>query len=173
MRCRMDGKIIRGKAHVYGDNIDTDAIIAGKYTKSLDLQTFAEHVLEDLDPDFKNRVEKGDILVAGDNLGCGSSREQAPLALKIAGVSAVVATYFSRIFYRHAINIGLPVFEIGNFDIAPGDELAIRLEVGIVENLSNDKSFQAARMPGIMIDILQDGGLVNYLRKNGDYHLST
>ena len=161
----------KGQAHVYGDNIDTDAIIPGKYTKSLDLRVFADHVLEDLDPEFKTKVRKGDILVAGDNFGCGSSREQAPLALKAAGIAAVVATYFARIFFRNAINIGLPVLEVDHSNIATGDELAIELKAGRVKNLSNGTSYAATKMPQIMIDILEEEGLEAYLRKNGDYLL--
>ena len=167
----MNETILKGKAHVYGNHIDTDAIIAGKYTKTLDFQTFADHVLEDLDPDFKTKVQKGDILVAGDNFGCGSSREQAPLALKVAGVSAVVARYFARIFFRNAVNIGLPVLEIEDLDIASGDELEIDLKSGTVNNLTKSRQYQAAKMPQPMIDILKEGGLVNYLRKYGDYLL--
>ncbi len=160
---------IRGKAHVYGDNINTDNIIAGKYTKTLDLQTFADHVLEDLDPEFKNKVNKGDILVAGDNFGCGSSREQAPLALKVSGVSAVISKYFARIFFRNAINIGLPVLEIDDFEISNDDELVIDLKAGTVENVTRNKTYKASKMPQVMIDILKEEGLVNYLKKNGDY----
>jgi 3-isopropylmalate dehydratase small subunit len=162
---------LKGKAHVYGNNIDTDAIIPGKYTKTLDLQTFADHVLEDLDPGFRSKVRKGDILVAGDNFGCGSSREQAPLALKVAGVSAVVAKYFARIFFRNAVNIGLPALEIPDFDILPNDELEIDLKSGIVKNLTKNMQYRAAKMPQTMIDIVNEGGLVNYLRKYGDYRL--
>ncbi len=106
--------IYRGRAHVYGDNIDTDRIIPGKHTKTLDFSELAAHVLEDLDPDFATTVQPGDILVAGDNFGCGSSREQAPVAIKQAGVAVVVANFFARIFYRNAINIGLPVVEVGD-----------------------------------------------------------
>ena len=164
---------LKGKAHVYGDNIDTDAIIPGKYTKTLELQTFADHVLEDLDPGFKTKVQQGDILVAGDNFGCGSSREQAPLALKVAGVSAVVAKYFARIFFRNAVNIGLPVLEIEDFDIAPGDELEIDLESGMLKNLTKNMQYHAAKMPQTMIDILKEGGLANYLNKYGDYRLES
>jgi 3-isopropylmalate dehydratase small subunit len=165
----MRKKIIRGKPHIYGDNIDTDIIIPGKYTKTLDLNTLAEHVLEDLDPHFRNRVEKGDILVAGDNFGCGSSREQAPLALKTAGVSAVVAKSFARIFFRNAINVGLPVLEVPHSHIEAGDELAIDLVEGTLTNVAQGKIFYAVGMPGIMVDILQEGGLVHYLKKHGDY----
>ena len=164
-------KTLSGVAHVYGDNIDTDAIIAGKYTKTLDHQTFAEHVLEDLDPQFRRKVKPGDILVAGDNFGCGSSREQAPLALKVAGVSAVISRYFARIFFRNAINIGLPVFEIADFDIQTGDAVAIDLSTGIVTNRTKDRTYRSSAMPHVMVAILQAGGLVNYLKKNQDYTL--
>ena len=162
---------LKGKAHVYGNHINTDAIIPGKYTKTLELQTFADHVLEDLDPEFKTKVQKGDILVAGDNFGCGSSREQAALALKVAGVSAVVARYFARIFFRNAVNIGLPVLEIEDFDIATGDELEIDLKSGTLKNMTKNRHYRAAKMPQTMIDILEEGGLANYLKKYGDYQL--
>ena len=162
---------ITGKAHVYGDSIDTDAIIPGKYTKTLDLQTFADHVLEDLDPEFKNRIQPGDILVAGENFGCGSSREQAPLALKIAGVSVVIAKYFARIFFRNAVNIGLPVLEVSDYEIVTGDELAVDLKSGVVKNLTTEQVYNATKMPQVMLDILDEGGLVHYLKKYGDYQL--
>ena len=144
---------------------------AGNYTKTLDLQTFAQHVLEDLDPEFKHNVRKGDVLVAGHNFGCGSSREQAPLALKMAGIAVVIASYFARIFFRNAINIGLPVLELKDFDIGSGDELAVDLKSGIVENVTKRFTYNATKMPRVMIDILADGGLVNYLKKHGDYQL--
>jgi len=158
-----------GVAHVYGDNIDTDRIIPGKYTKTLEMDHLAAHVLEDLDPEFSRRVQPGDILVAGDNFGCGSSREQAPLALKAAGVSVVVAAYFARIFYRNAINIGLPVVEIGPHDIQPGDRLEVDLTQGVVRDLTDGRAYPATQMPQVMVDILRAGGLVNYLREHGDY----
>ncbi len=158
-----------GRAHVYGDDIDTDRIIPGKYTKTLDLQSLADHVLEDLDPEFRSKLERGDVLVAGDNFGCGSSREQAPLALKIAGVSAVVAKYFARIFFRNAINIGLPVLEVSDLEAETGDEIEIDLKTGTVANLSKGTTYHAAPMPQVMIDILNEGGLVAYLKKTGTY----
>lgn len=167
----MADRIIRGNAHLYGDNIDTDAIIPGKYTKTLDLQSLADHVLEDLDPEFRARLRPGDILVAGANFGCGSSREQAPLALKTAGVAAVVAKYFARIFFRNAINIGLPVIEVSDYQIATGEELAVDLEDGLVRNISRNLEFRSAALPGVMIDILDEGGLVDYLKKNGSYRI--
>ncbi len=162
-----------GRAHVYGDDIDTDRIIPGKYTKTLDLQSLADHVLEDLDPEFRSKLEKGDVLVGGTNFGCGSSREQAPLALKVAGVSAVVATYFARIFFRNAINIGLPVLEVRDLEVESGDELEIDLKAGTVRNTTKQTTHQASPMPQVMIDILSEGGLVAYLKKNGSYDLST
>lgn len=162
---------IKATAHVYGDHIDTDRIIPGKYTKTLDLSTLADHVLEDLDPNFNKVVQQGDILVAGINFGCGSSREQAPLALKQAGVSVVIAQDFARIFFRNAINIGLPVLEIADHDIQKGAELEIDLKSGIVKDLGANKTYSSTKLPDIMIDILNEGGLVNYLTKNGNYSL--
>lgn len=157
---------------VYGDNIDTDRIIPGKYTKTLDLSTLAQHVLEDLDPEFSSKVKQGDILVAGKNFGCGSSREQAPLALKQAGVAVVIAEDFARIFYRNAINIGLPVLEIGLHTIQSGAEISYDIESGKVSDITGEKTYSAVRLPQIMIDILQSGGLVEYLKKNKTYQLS-
>jgi len=157
-------------AHVYSiDNIDTDRIIPGKYTKTLDMSLLASHVLEDLDPEFSKKVKAGDILVAGNNFGCGSSREQAPIAIKAAGVSVVVAKTFARIFYRNAINIGLPVIEVESHNIQSGDSISVDLENGIVSNHTKNESYQATKMPQQMIDILNAGGLVNYLIKHGDY----
>ena len=161
-----------GRAHVYGDDIDTDRIIPGKYTKTLDLQSLADHVLEDLDVDFRSKLRKGDVLVAGTNFGCGSSREQAPLALKVAGVSAVVSTYFARIFFRNAINIGLPVLEVPDLEAETGDEIEIDLKQGVVRNLTKGVDYKASAMPQVMIDILDQGGLVSYLKKNGSYDAS-
>jgi 3-isopropylmalate dehydratase small subunit len=158
-------------AHCYGNNIDTDRIIPGKYTKTLDAASWAEHVLEDLDPDFRQKMKPGDIVVADDNFGCGSSREQAPIALKMAGVSVVIARYFARIFFRNAINIGLPVLEIPDHDIQNGDELEVDLAQGQVHNRTRNKSYRATAMPPVMMAILAEGGLVNYLQKHGDYQL--
>jgi 3-isopropylmalate dehydratase small subunit len=154
---------------LYGDNIDTDRIIPGKYTKTLDMSQLAAHVLEDLDPNFAKVVQKGDILVGGWNFGCGSSREQAPVALQVAGLSVVIAKSFARIFYRNAINIGLPLLEIGEHTIQPNATLSIDLASGTVIDQSTQTTYQAAAMPQVMIDILNAGGLVNYLKTNGDY----
>ena len=163
---------MKGKVHVYDvDNIDTDRIIPGKYTKTLDMSVLAEHCLEDLDENFNSKVTKGDILVAGENFGCGSSREQAPVAIKVAGIYAVIAKSFARIFYRNAINVGLPILEIADHSISPGIELDIDLQSGIVKDLTSRKVYQSAKMPKVMIDILEEGGLVSYLSKYGDYKL--
>ncbi|MFP2995387.1 3-isopropylmalate dehydratase small subunit [Spongiivirga sp. MCCC 1A20706] len=163
--------IIKATAHVYGDHIDTDRIIPGKYTKTLDLSTLASHVLEDLDPEFNKKVQQGDILIAGTNFGCGSSREQAPLALKQSGVSVVIAQDFARIFFRNAINIGLPVLEIGQHDIAKNSEVEVDLKQGIVKDLTAGITYKATKLPDIMINILNEGGLVNYLKEHGNYTL--
>jgi 3-isopropylmalate dehydratase small subunit len=158
---------------VYGDNIDTDRIIAGKYTKTLNTADLVSHVLEDLDPTFKDRVKEGDFLVGGDNFGCGSSREQAPIAIKMAGIQVVIARSFARIFFRNAINIGLPVLEITNHDIESGDEIEVDLLDGKVFNKTKNKYYaSAAAMPQVMVDILEAGGLVSYLKKHGDYRLA-
>lgn len=159
-----------GLAHVYlVDNVDTDRIIPGKYTKTLELSDLARHVLEDLDPAFSGRVRPGDILVAGNNFGCGSSREQAPVALKAAGVSVVIAKSFARLFYRNAINIGLPVVEAPTHEIQNGATVCVNLTTGQIE--SNGQCWPATKMPQMMIEILEEGGLVNYLVKHGEYSL--
>jgi len=159
---------ITGKSHVYNvDNIDTDRIIPGKYTKTLDTSDLASHVLEDLDPAFSKTVSVGDVLVTGGNFGCGSSREQAPIALKAAGVSAVVAKSFARIFFRNAINIGLLVVEAPDHQIQDGSQVTIDIEKGIVA--SDGKKYRATKMPDVMMQILNAGGLVNFLKTNGGY----
>ena len=163
------GGLLEGRCHVYGDNIDTDRIIAGKYTKTLDLQSLAAHVLEDLDPNFHQKFVVGDVIVGGENFGCGSSREQAPIALKTVGVSVIIAKYFARIFFRNSINIGLPLLEVPDHDIQNGDELEIDLIKGKIKNKTQGKVYQSTQIPEIMISILNEGGLVEYLKKHGDY----
>lgn len=154
---------------VYSDNIDTDRIIPGKYTKTLDMSALAAHVLEDLDPTFATKVQPGDILVAGWNFGCGSSREQAPIALKAAGISVVVAKSFARIFYRNAVNIGLPLIELGEHDIQPGAQVSVDLANGTVIDETSHTTYTAAKMPDVMMKILSAGGLVAFLKEHGDY----
>ncbi len=162
---------LQGRAVKYGDNIDTDNIIAGKYTKTLDPQDLADHVMEDLDPQFRAKVRAGDFLVAGRNFGCGSSREQAPIALKQVGIACVVAESFARIFYRNAINIGLPLVECDVSQIASGDTLAYELGGASLLNLSHDVGIRITPLPRIMVDVLAAGGLVPYLRNNGSFEI--
>jgi len=136
------------------------------------ISTLANHVLEDLDPEFSKQVKQGDIIVAGKNFGCGSSREQAPIALKQAGVALVIAKDFARIFYRNAINIGLPVLEIGEHTIKQGNDINYNLKDGIVTDKSANKTYKATQLPQIMIDILEAGGLVSYLKMHKTYSIS-
>ena len=169
---------LEGSAHVYGDHIDTDRIIPGKYTKTLDLTQLSAHVLEDLDPTFRERMQPGDLVVGGDNFGCGSSREQAPLALKYSGVSAVIARSFARIFYRNAINIGLPLLELPSlnrdFIIEGGDQLRVDLTQGEIMNLTRATRAQARPLPPVMRAILDAGGLTTLIAAHGGWpaHLS-
>jgi len=162
---------IAGKVYKYGDDIDTDRIIPGKYTKTMDFNELAKHALEDLDPDFSTNFISGNILVAGENFGCGSSREHAPLALKQIGVAAVVAKSFARIFYRNAINIGLPLVECDTDLILDGDILEIDLEAGRVFNATRGENIAFKSLPQVMIDTLHQGGLVPYLKVNKTYKL--
>lgn len=154
--------IISGKAWKFGDNVDTDVIIPGKYLRTTDMSVFASHVMEGIDPLFSQKVRKGDIIVAGKNFGCGSSREQAPLALKYAGVACIVAESFARIFFRNAINVGLPIIE-ARIECKEGDNIEIDLEKGIVKN--NGKTYLATKLPGFLREILADGGLVEHRKK--------
>ena len=158
---------IYGKVHKYGDNIDTDVIIPARHCVSILEEDLAAHCLEDLDKDFVNKVQPGDILVAGNNFGCGSSRENAPIAIKGAKVGCVVAKYFARIFYRNSINIGLPILEcpeaVDGTDA--GDELEVDFEAGTILNKTKGKTFAAAPFPKTMQEIIHMGGMVNYVRK--------
>jgi len=164
--------VLRGKAHKFGDDVNTDYIISGKYKfKTLDMRELAKHVFEDIDPDFVRRLKPGDFVVAGRNFGCGSSREQAPLALKEAGVGAVLAKSFARIFFRNAINTGLPAVECDTEEIEGGDELEVDLERGVVRNLTKGKDIPIRPLPKVMLRILRDGGLVEHIKKHGDFAL--
>jgi len=156
-----------GKAIKFGENIDTDVILPGKYLVLTDPKELAKHAMESLDPAFPEKAKKGVILVGGKNFGCGSSREQAPLALKYSGVQCVLAESFARIFFRNAINIGLPVIEQKGISAAVdnGDELAVDFEAGKVQNLSKGKSIQVAKLPPFIVEILSDGGLIENLRR--------
>jgi len=161
--------VVTGRAHLLGDDVDTDRIIAGKYTKTLDVSSLAEHLLEDYDPALAARIRAGDVLVAGENFGLGSSREQAPVAIKAAGVSCVLARSFARIFYRNAINIGLSVVEVPHHTVADGDTVTVDVNQGLVLNDTRSERYSATRMPPVMGQILAAGGLVPYLRAGGDY----
>ncbi|MEM3357002.1 MAG: 3-isopropylmalate dehydratase small subunit [Candidatus Bathyarchaeia archaeon] len=156
-----------GKVVKFGDNIDTDVILPSKYMVLTDPKELAQHAMEGLNPDFARKAKDGVILVAGKNFGCGSSREQAPLALKYAGVKCVLAESFARIFYRNAINIGLPVVECSGISrkAEEGDQLTVDLKFGIVENQSKGTTVHVAQIPPFMLEILSDGGLVENLRK--------
>ncbi len=153
---------ISGKVWKFGDDVDTDVIIPGKYLRTTDMSVFAAHVMEGVDQEFSRKVKKGDIIVAGKNFGCGSSREQAPLALKYAGVACIVAESFARIFFRNAINVGLPIIE-SRIDCKEGDVIEIDLESGIVK--SQNKSYQGTKLPDFLREILSDGGLVEHRKK--------
>jgi len=158
---------VSGPAIKFGKNIDTDVILPGKYLVLVDPYNLAKHALEGLDPDFPDKAKKGVIIVGGKNFGCGSSREQAPLALKYSGVKCVIAESFARIFFRNAINIGLPVIECEGISAAveDNDELTVDFEAGTVQNLSKGKSFQVVKLPPFILDILSDGGLIENLRR--------
>ena len=163
---------MKGKAHRFGDDINTDYIIAGRYKfKTLDMDELACHVMEDLDPDFCNRLEKGDFLVAGRNFGCGSSREQAPLALKHAGVAAVLAGSFARIYFRNSINNGIPALVCDTSGIEDGDDLDLDLERGVVTDLSKGQEIRCDPLPVVMLGILNEGGLVPYMKNHGGFSL--
>jgi 3-isopropylmalate dehydratase small subunit len=160
---------IRGHAWVYGDNVDTDVIIPARYLSTSDPAELAPHCMEDIDSSFARSVVPGDIIVAGANFGCGSSREHAPIAIKASGVSCVIAVSYARIFYRNAINIGLPILECGEAAspgaVSAGDTLAVDFVSGRVTNESNGKVFKSAPAPEFLRDLLSAGGLVPYVRE--------
>jgi len=158
--------IITGKVWKFGDNIDTDLIIAARYLNTSDPVELAKHVMEDADPEFVEKLNPGDIVVAGENFGCGSSREHAPIALKAAGVSAVVAKSFARIFYRNAFNMGLPIFELKDSnEINEGDFIKIDMQNGKIENTSMKKVYKFSPIPPFMQELLSIGGLMNYAKR--------
>ncbi len=164
---------IKAKAFRFGDDINTDYIISGKYKfKSNDMNDMAHHAMEELDPNYYERVSpQGGILVAGTNFGCGSSREQAPLVLIHSNTKAVLAKTFARIFFRNAINTGLPVIECDTDRIDEGDELELDLEAGVVKNITKAEDIPFAPLPSVMAKLLADGGLVNHFKQNGGFAL--
>ncbi len=164
--------VLTGKAWKFGDDISTDLICPGRYFHlRSNLEELAKHVLEDADPEFAKKLTKGDFVVAGNNFGLGSSREHAPTIIKLAGVSAVLAKSFARIFYRNAINIGLPLVECDTDKIEQGDELEIDLGLGVIKNKTKDIEIKAHPLPRAMLNILNDGGLLAHIEKHGDFKL--
>ena len=157
---------MQGKVWTFGDNVDTDLIIAARYLNTSEPSELAKYVMEDADPEFVAKMQAGDIIVAGDNFGCGSSREHAPIALKAAGVAAIIAPTFARIFYRNAFNMGLPIFELPQAsEIAEGDEVRIDMESGKVFNLTQDKSYDFTPIPEFMQELVDAGGLIAFAKQ--------
>jgi 3-isopropylmalate/(R)-2-methylmalate dehydratase small subunit len=164
---RSDRMTFRGKAWKFGDDVNTDEIIPARYLNVSDPSRLAEHVMEDADPQFPAKVRAGDIIVAGKNFGCGSSREHAPVALKAAGVACVIAASFARIFFRNAFNMGLLIFECPSAvqGIREGDAVEVDPEHGMIRNTTSSESYQAAAIPPFMEELLRDGGLIAHIKK--------
>ena len=157
---------IDAKTWKFGKDIDTDLIIAARYLNTSDPKELAKHVMEDADPTFATKVRAGDIIVAGENFGCGSSREHAPIALKAAGVAAIIAPSFARIFYRNAFNMGLPIFELPeSLEIKEGELISVDLSSGTIENIDTQKTYNFTPIPPFMQELLADGGLMNFAKK--------
>jgi len=160
------GLSLQGKVWKFGDNIDTDLIIAARYLNTSEPSELAKHVMEDADPEFVSKMNKGDILVAGENFGCGSSREHAPIALKAAGISAVIAPTFARIFYRNAFNMGLPIFELKEAnEINEGDRVRIDMDSGEVINETQGKTYKFIPIPEFMQELVNAGGLIEFAQQ--------
>lgn len=157
----------RGNAIKYGDNIDTDVIIPARYLTTTDPKELASHCMEDIDKDFTSHVKPGDVMVGGRNFGCGSSREHAPIAIKESGVSCVVAATFARIFYRNAINIGLPIVECpeASVRIQPGDEIGVDFDTGVITNFTRGETYRGEPFPSFIQSIIASGGLMNAIRE--------
>jgi 3-isopropylmalate/(R)-2-methylmalate dehydratase small subunit len=158
---------LTGKTWKFGKDVDTDLIIPARYLNTSDPKELAAHCMEDADPTFAKKVSQGDIIVADKNFGCGSSREHAPISIKTAGVSCVIAASFARIFYRNSINIGLPILESpeASQNIAEGDQVEVDLDHGTIHNLTNGQSYQAAPFPAFMQELINAGGLIEYVKK--------
>ncbi len=154
---------VQGSVHKYGNNVDTDVIIPARYLNVSDGNELKNHCMEDIDPGFSSSVRSGDIIAAGENFGCGSSREHAPLAIKCAGISCVIAESFARIFYRNAINIGLPILECADAAraISDGDEISIDFDTGIITNITQGSVYAAEPFPPFIQDIISEGGLIS------------
>jgi len=164
--------VLKGRAHKFGSDISTDLIAPGRYYHlRSNLPELAKHVLEDADHEFTSKVKKGDFVVADNNFGLGSSREHAPIIIEMAGVAAVLAKSFARIFYRNAINVGLPVLICDTDQLNQGDELEVDLAVGVIKDLTNGRTLTFSKIPEAMLKILDEGGLVPYIKKHGDFEL--
>ena len=159
---------VKGRVFKYGDNVDTDVIIPARYLNTSDAKELASHCMEDIDVNFVKNVKKGDIIVANKNFGCGSSREHAPLAIKTAGVSCVIASTFARIFYRNSINIGLPILECDEAvkNIDAGDELEVDFKTGIIKNLTKNQQYKGEGFPEFMQKIIDNDGLIGYIKNS-------
>ena len=159
--------ILRGRVWKFGNDVDTDVIIPVQYTGGTDVEEFGRHCMEGLDPGFSRKVRFGDIIVAGTNFGCGSSREPAPLAIKSAGISCIIAGSFARIFYRNAFNVGLPLLESAQTSdaIEPADEIEVDLDSGVIKNHTRGGSIRANAVPPFMQELIRDGGLMNHIAK--------
>ena len=159
----MDAK---GRVHKYGNNVDTDVIIPARHLNTQYHKELASHCMEDIDREFVSKVKEGDIMVAGDNFGCGSSREHAPIAIKASGISCVIANTFARIFYRNAINIGLPILECkeASEKIQASDEVSVDFNTGVITNITKNETYQALPFPDFIKDIMAKGGLMNSLK---------
>ncbi len=159
---------VKGRVFKYGDNVDTDVIIPARYLNTSDAKELAAHCMEDIDTEFVKKVQPGDIIVANKNFGCGSSREHAPLAIKTAGVSCVIASTFARIFYRNSINIGLPILECDEAvkNIDAGDELEVDFKSGLIKNLTKNQQYQGEGFPEFMQKIIDNDGLIGYIKNS-------
>lgn len=159
---------VKGKVFKYGDNVDTDVIIPARYLNTSDAKELAGHCMEDIDLDFVRNVKDGDIIVANKNFGCGSSREHAPLAIKTAGISCVIASTFARIFYRNSINIGLPILECDEAvkNIDAGDELEVDFRTGVIKNITKNQEYKGEAFPEFMQKIIDNDGLIGYIGNN-------
>lgn len=158
-----------GRAFTFGNDVDTDAIIPARYLNESDPDHLGRHCMEDADPSFSSKVHAGDIIVAGKNFGCGSSREHAPIAIKACGVSCVIASSFARIFFRNSFNMGLPIFESdeASAEIREGDTVEVDASTGEIRNLTTGKDYRARPIPPFMQELIEDGGLMEHIRKRG------
>jgi len=162
----MDNNMVQGKVFKYGDNVDTDVIIPARYLNAPSPAELAKHCMEDIDADFVSNVKAGDIMVGGANFGCGSSREHAPISIRAAGISCVIAASFARIFYRNAINIGFPILECPEAaeKINAGDEVTVDFDTGVITDLTTGETFKATAFPAFINGIIENGGLLPYLK---------